>query len=386
MQPKWKIKKSAIDTSIQGMEPRFWVENTARLFDQHFFLPNRGDSGEVFAALYMLLCGDVLRYNRDPYMRMFEVDLQAWLDEVNPPRTPDKPEPPKYKAKNKALKTPDAPEPKRQKLTLRRSPRSKPVDKAPDVRTTMDMHDKMMVDETSRNTVQGTMGYLDTTDCMLTLNFIQVCRNYFRSHAWFGQSMLEYMYNTATGCYVFPNCPAIDIVFPIKQVKTNGGAISYHPCLVSVKCWENIGRSDMDSALTRMRGYLEDRRTDDDKSTKALCLLLVIGTSSIPKELPKCQGSFPKEDTYISVVMPSSDKFGINQTIATMAGASHISELLASHSFAYAEKNESALRATATEAYHKLGRSLLKDKKEIWEDQIKKTTAAEYKRVGPEIG
>jgi hypothetical protein len=43
-----------------------------------------------------------------------------------------------------------------------------------------------------------------------------------------------------------------------------------------------------------------------------------------------------------------------------MAGASHISELLSSHSFAYTEKKKNALRCTATKEYEDLGGLLLK--------------------------
>ena len=178
---------------------------------------------------------------------------------------------------------------------------------------------------------------IDTTGCQLSLNFIQVCRNYFRSHAWFGQSMLEYMYDTATACYVYPLCPAIDIVFPIKKVNAQSKS-SFHPCLVSVKCWDAIGPEGMEDARTSMKDYLKEFRLEGDESTSALCLLLVIGSSRSPMTLPTNEGIFPTDDSFISILVPSSDKFGVNTTIQNMAGPSHLSELLASHSFAYTEK------------------------------------------------
>ena len=156
MQPLWAVRKPAVDApKIQGKEPNFWVKNMARLFDQHFFFPDRGDCGELLGALYMLLCGDVLRYKQDEHMRVFEVDLEEWLGELER-KTPENPE-----------------ESKGQEVSRERQ-------------------DARVV---SKDKAQG-------TGCRPTLNFIQVCHNYFRSHAWFGQSMLEYMYDTATGCYV----------------------------------------------------------------------------------------------------------------------------------------------------------------------------------------
>ena len=118
-----------------------------------------------------------------------------------------------------------------------------------------------------------------------------------------------------------------------------------------------------------MKAYLEDYCSNKDQSTTALCLLIVIGTSRVPRKSPESEGSFPTEDTYISIVVPSWDKFEVNTTIQNMAGPSHISELLASHSFAFAEKSEDALRETAIEAYHRIGNKLLEDKHHLWETQ-----------------
>jgi hypothetical protein len=179
--------------------------------------------------------------------------------------------------------------------------------------------------------------------------------------------MLEYMYDTATACYVYPLCPAIDIVFPIKKVNAESKT-SFHPCLVSVKCWDAIRLKDMEDARTSMKKYLEEFRLKGDKSTTALCLLLVIGTSRSPETLPTNEGIFPTDDSFISILVPSSDKFGVNTTITNMAGPSHISELLASHSFAYTER-EDALRCTAKPEYTNLGKRLLKDKQVLWEKQ-----------------
>jgi hypothetical protein len=259
----------------------------ARLFDQRFCLPYRGDGGgcgEVFAALYMLLCGDVLRHQRDRYMRLFEVDLEEWLVELQGeiPET---------------LKTPNRPAPlgEKEDAEVQRASQLKADDKA---RETLDSTVSTTTLEPNMEIDKGSMTSPDSSSCCLTLNFIQVCHNYFRSHAWFGQSMLEYMYSSATGCYVYPLCPAIDIVFPIKQVNATG-MICYHPCLVSVKCWDSITQSDMESALTSMGDYLQAHRPNDVKSTSALCLLIVIGTYSIPETfvLPQKVGSFPNTDS-----------------------------------------------------------------------------------------
>ena len=126
----------------------------------------------------------------------------------------------------------------------------------------------------------------------------------------------------------------------------------------------------MENERTNMKNYLKENRSNEDKSTTALCLLIVIGTSHGPYHLPADEGIFPTEDTYISIVVPSRDKFGVTKTIENMAGESHMSELLASHSFAHTENNnERALRNTAVARYREVGKSLLGDKHQLWNAQ-----------------
>ena len=92
---------------------------------------------------------------------------------------------------------------------------------------------------------------------------------------------------------------------------------------------------------------------------------MVIGTSIVPAKLPDSEGSFPTEDTFITIVVPKNDMFGVNNEIQKMASVSPISELIASHSFAFAEKNDTALRLTATKPYRNLGNRLLADKQKL---------------------
>ena len=41
--------------------------------------PEKGDAGEIFAALYMLFCGDILRKQENELMERFSVSLQDWF-------------------------------------------------------------------------------------------------------------------------------------------------------------------------------------------------------------------------------------------------------------------------------------------------------------------
>ena len=75
MQESWSLSKAVDGDTITGAPPNFWVENASLVFESRLFLPERGDAGEVLAALYMLLCGDELRKVRDACMRKFETSL-----------------------------------------------------------------------------------------------------------------------------------------------------------------------------------------------------------------------------------------------------------------------------------------------------------------------
>ncbi|MEL7196588.1 MAG: hypothetical protein AAFO96_29460, partial [Bacteroidota bacterium] len=54
-----------IGLGFKGKCGKFWVEQAVQAFNSRLCLAEKGDAGEIFAALYMLLCGDVLRREKD---------------------------------------------------------------------------------------------------------------------------------------------------------------------------------------------------------------------------------------------------------------------------------------------------------------------------------
>jgi hypothetical protein len=191
----------------------------------------------------------------------------------------------------------------------------------------------------------------------LKLNFIQVVRNYFRAHAWFLQNHLKFMYDAAVACYVFNNCPAIDLVFAIWDTSTK----KYHPALVSIKCWDVIGQADMKVAMYSMKTYLEDYR--EDSAIKALCILIVIGSQNVSTP-PLGEGKFPNDDAFVTVVVPKEDKFGVTDVIIKCAASAVRAEVLASHPFAHVEGN-CALRASTRGKDLEFGKAVLADQRAV---------------------
>jgi hypothetical protein len=82
--------------------------------------------------------------------------------------------------------------------------------------------------------------------------------------------------------------------------------------------------------------------------------------------IPECgdstseQGKFPKEDAFVTIVVPEKDKFGVSDVIVKCAMSSVISEVLASHPFAHVE-GPAALRVSTTGKDHAFGNDVLVD-------------------------
>ena len=67
---------------LMSEKPKDWTERAMKLFSTGMCLPSKGDTGEVFAALFMLLCGDELRLEKDKNLEHFSVPLKEWLNRM----------------------------------------------------------------------------------------------------------------------------------------------------------------------------------------------------------------------------------------------------------------------------------------------------------------
>ena len=331
MQDSWSLSKPGFDKTdtIVGATPQFWVQKASAVFEQQLCMPNRDDAGEVLAALYMLLCGDELRKGVDPCMRKFEINLCSWLKSLVV-----------MAVSNKRDQPGDPPKEKDAAKTEARRP------------------SRMTKEPTNIKTPTATDPSADVLDpassAGLKLNFIQVVRNHFRSHSWFFQNYLKFMYDTAVACFVFGGCPAMDLVFAIRDATTK----KYHPAFVSIKCWDTIGHADMENTVDTMKAYLEDYR--DDSATKALCILLVIGSQHVGTP-PQGEGKFPMDDAFVTVVVPEKDKFGVTDAIIKRVSSSVKAEVLESQAFAHVEDKRYALQVSTRGGDLAFGDAVLAD-------------------------
>jgi hypothetical protein len=273
----WKLTNGEDASALVGEHATFWSEEAMKLLRSGLCLPEKGDSGEIMAALYMLFCGDVLRYAADNSMRTFSVPLLDWYAAMrgdhNHPTAAMAPINNKQ-GDDETAETMQPDSPKKRKLATdeRRFILSRKC------RALQGKPKTEQVEFKESESKQGDFNMITSMD----VNFIQVCRNYLQGHSWKTQRGLEWMYNSCTAIYVYPDCEAIDMVAAIR-VEGNGTPF-YHPMLVSVKCWMSMSPAEINCAMTNIDTLLRTVRANQDENSKcprALCLVLLIGALGI---------------------------------------------------------------------------------------------------------
>jgi hypothetical protein len=282
-----------VGSGIHGREAQFWVEKAGKAFSTSLCQPEKGDPGEVFCALYLLLCGDSLRaFSRGISNVMLDSKLSVpfydWWHLLN--------------------------------QGGEREVASKPQSKRPRTKE-------------------------------MELSTIQVWRDYLRdSTAYFDEVYLKYLYDSATSVYSYPGCKAFDILMPIRlKSSEHTNKFRYHPMLVSVKNWSGCTLFDVKGWMEKLKKFiLQFRASKDDKATGAFCLVVLVGCdlpkepldgggrSAISKETyhEYCRLSvddFPDNDVYRILAIPEKDAFGIRVAAKEFALSGESSEVYASH-------------------------------------------------------
>ena len=130
------------------------------------------------------------------------------------------------------------------------------------------------------------------TSVPLTVNFIQVCRNYFRlPPAMLGtnQAFLKQLYNSGCAVYLYDQCSAFDILAPVKLKLRK--CCEYIPLFIQFKTYAEFTPHDETAAKSKMENAIKSSQIK-----RGLCLLLVAGQldhvkstreSTIPNEKKK---------------------------------------------------------------------------------------------------
>jgi hypothetical protein len=387
MNKKWKLTNGDDLSIIVGETAEFWSKEAMVLLRSGLCLPEKGDSGEIMAALYMLFCGDVLRYAKDTSLRTFSVPLLDWYSTMRGDNHPSEPKAAKKDGEQGESNQDDSNPVSTGSLSMAKESVSKvgvlSKQGVPTVTPNRRKRNRKRKNDFLENPEPGTGNPVKTTQpkvqagrqgksnegehegneskqrannqdepkaaqasmSEMDVNFIQVCRNYFRGHSWKTQRGLEWMYQSSTAIYVYPNCKAIDMVVSVRVVVD--GKTSYRPMLVSVKCWMHMSQTPIKKAMKKIRTLLWDIRAQQDTASTcppALCLLVLIGAideqTIIPKEFnDEKLGSFPEGDTFRMISVPTMDKFGVSSALREMTRVHETAEIFSSHGFVYAEED-----------------------------------------------
>ncbi|KAG7339461.1 type III restriction enzyme [Nitzschia inconspicua] len=267
---------------MKGKSPSEWVGRLGQICSSGLCQPQMGDFGKVLAALYFLLCGDILRQGFGGDLKTFSVDLDLCFALLT-------------NGGNAAeAQTPDL---KRPRMDEEGKQSSKPS---------------------------------------VTLSCIQFCRYYLRSYEtdWSSlgeQQFLRQLYTSGTGFFTFVGCPTIDAVFPLCIRKDTSE--KYIPCLLSIKS-HNYCSHEMAQELCH-----EMKVQAENSNLQALCIVVVFGSSVQSKN----DNSTFNSDTYtllekgetVAVVLriPVDDFFGISSMYQRLTSNTDLVHIYASHSF-----------------------------------------------------
>ena len=307
---------------FKGQKKEWWSNALATIFSNEMVRPDKGDAGEIFAAFYMLYCGDHLRklinMKNDGsnkaimHYSQFSVSLDAWLQ-------------------------------------LLLSGGSFPEGKCPD---------------------------LAMEDCKASVGFIQVCRNPLRSYTGSWKSLgdndfLHSIYKSGIGFFVCNNCPTIDMVVPIRVESNEEGNIDgfhYVPMLISIKAELDYGDSETNKDWPKV-----DKRLDEAGITRAFYLLISFGSKEGSKpfktnEAIQANSKFTeklmKGIVKTSVRVPHDDSFGLSAAFAAILPTAQLeADLFASHAFLKAHgegKEKDSPDLTAENALHNRATSELR--------------------------
>jgi hypothetical protein len=342
---------------FKGIGGRFWSKQASRLFQCGLCIPEKGNAGEIFVALYFLLCGDKLRQNASSDFTVFKVSLAEWLCLVR-----------------------DGGGEARVHSAV---PHASAVRTSPRVAARQDAADSLVSNEQSPDPDDGAEDMI-TDNWRVEINFVQVCRNNLRSFGWDwvglgSQTFLRHLYHSAIAFYVYPGCPLIDFVAPIKIQAPGTDHPTYVPLLVSIKSRGYYSPSDARHQCLAMK----DKAIRSNLKT-ALCLLVVLGSTKNSNDRHMALNdaeSIVKSLVASKIVskvlrIPSDDEFSISKHFrAATSDVEQVEELLASHAFIRAFDGDEedlspdlALRANAPqEATEMLGelKEALKNKARI---------------------
>jgi hypothetical protein len=302
---------------FKGIRGSFWPKQASRFFRLGLCIPEKGNAGEIFVTLYFLLCGDKLRQNASRDFTVFKVSLVEWLCLVRDGGLCGE------VSFHSAV------------------PHASAVRTSPLVAARQDAADTLVLNEQCPDPDDGAEDMI-TDNWRVEINFVQLCRNNLRSFGrdWVGlgsQTFLHHLYHSAIAFYVYPGCPLIDFVAPIKIQDPRTDDPTCVPRIVSIKSRGYYSPGDARHQCLAMKD-----KAIRSKLKAALCLLVVLGSTKKSddgnmalKDAGSILNSLVANKIVTKVLrIPSDDEFSISEHFrAATPDVEQVEELLASHAF-----------------------------------------------------
>jgi len=258
-------------SKIGGRAPMFWMRKATELFSYGICRPAKGDIAEIACALYLLFCGDRIRYAIDKDLKQFSVPLDKWV-------------------------------------SLLLNPNQEVND--------VDINQKPIA---SVSCVQVCSNYLRHT----LKQVMPLLPHWYQS----GRAMY-----TCTNCRVFDLIVPVRYPKPGAGINADYEAqFDYCPLLVSVKNQQNVSSTDESKWKADMEAVLEN---EDIKTGLCMLLLVgVKATKPLDTEYEDIRRFRGKGVYSFTVVVDSNDPFGVSDFLETAStGGGEHSEIYVSHS------------------------------------------------------
>jgi hypothetical protein len=315
MDEDWKIY--AKGCVVSGRSKHWWVERAAATFSSGLCRPDKGNAGEVFAALYLLFCGDLLR--KEVASETFTLCGTAGSP-TEPAELPKQLDIPSYRHFSIPLG---------RWIANLIYPSTQPTKES-----------------TVLDSVPSTRNQASPS-----VSFIQVYRNSLRQYKDYeyvcSQSLLEYLYKSGTAFYSFLDCPHFDIVASIRYIHKD--IFLYAPLLISVKACKAFYPKKADVNCQEMENGLSEAKN----CHRALCLVLVMfstvdtnyGARTLKEDdIGDLFAAGDKKRVAAKVLQIGiHDAFGMSErVIAATSAGQEMSELLQSHHSVRAHAKDSS--------------------------------------------
>jgi hypothetical protein len=88
MTKDFDLDKEDRQTIYRGKDPTYWTAKAKELITCGLCVPQKGDVGEIAGVLYLLFCGDTVRFEKDNEMKTFRISFSSWMAKVLDPSYP----------------------------------------------------------------------------------------------------------------------------------------------------------------------------------------------------------------------------------------------------------------------------------------------------------